>query len=100
MPALVIVPLFVLASVAVEVVAGRRSRSTVSQWATDGGLHLRLVKRLWFSTGTWGVWAGGRSRRYFDVSVEDGAGATRTGTAKVYGGLAGVVADEIEVRWR
>jgi hypothetical protein len=100
MTALIIVPLFVLASLSLEVVAARRCRYRLQQWAAMTGLQLRSVKRLWLSTGTWGIWSARSSRRYFNVTGVDRTGTERTGTAKIYGGFAGVAADEIEVRWQ
>jgi hypothetical protein len=71
MVAFVIFPLFVLASVAMEVVAARRCQYRIQQWAAASRFQVASVNRLWLSTGTWGFWRGGRSRRYFNVAVSD-----------------------------
>jgi len=101
MIAFVIVPV-ATAVVFGEVVAGRRCLRRIEQWAAVNHFQVESVERLWVSTGAWGVWraAGGRSRRYFNVTITDEAGSTRSGTAKIYGGIGGLVADLIDVRWR
>ncbi len=102
MAAAILVPLFILASVTLEIVASRRCRHRIQEWAAVEGGQVESVKRLWFESGTsamWGIWTGGRNRRYFNITVSDRTGSKRTGTAKVYGGFGGVVADEIEVSW-
>jgi hypothetical protein len=85
--------------VLLESMAMRRCRTRISTWASQNRLIVTSMKRLWFSSGRWGFWAGGRSRRYFDLIVTDRAGMTRAATAKIYGGFGGYVADVIDVRW-
>ncbi|MGO8873388.1 MAG: hypothetical protein ACLQPH_18695 [Acidimicrobiales bacterium] len=99
MIALVVIPLFIVLSLAFELVAGRRSTTRIQTWASDNRYQVESVHRLWFSTGQWGRLAGGRSRRYFDVVVRDFADSTRSGTVRVSGGVGGLIADSIEVKW-
>jgi hypothetical protein len=98
--ALVIIPVFIVASVAMEVVAMRRCRSRIEQWATHNRFQIASVKRLWLSRGSWGIWSGAWSRRYFNIAVSDRTGSQHTGTAKIFGGFGGIAANEIEVRWQ
>lgn len=96
---LVVVPLFIVVSLVFELLADRRSATRIQTWALDNHYKVESVHRLWFSSGQRGRLTGGRSRRYFDVAVSDGSGSSRSGTVRVSGGVGGVVADTIEVRW-
>ena len=95
----VVLPLFVLVAIGMEVIAMRRCAARIDTWASINGVKVTSAKRLWLSTGTWSGWAGGRNRRYFNLTVDGPSGSTRSGTAKIWGGFGGVLADEIEVRW-
>jgi len=99
MIAVVVIPLFIVFSLALELVADRRSATRIQTWASDNRYQVESVHRLWLSTGQWGRFAAGRSRRYFDVDIRDGSGSSRSGTVRVSGGVGGLVADTIDVRW-
>lgn len=79
--------------------AGRRCLKRIHQWAADNHFGLGTVKRSWFSTGSWGARSGSLSHRLFDVVVTDETGTSRSGMVRMSGGLGGLVANVLEVRW-
>jgi hypothetical protein len=95
---ILVVVAFMIISLGFEVLAGRRCRRSINEWARRNQLQLRVVNRKWIALGPW-QWKGGRSHRVFSVSVESSDGAVREGFLRIGGGLGGFVADDIEVRW-
>jgi hypothetical protein len=99
MVALVVFPLFILAAAAMEVLGTRRSRSRLQRWTADNHLRTQSVRRRLLPPGPW-TWANARSSRFYEITVTDSQGGTRRGFARVSGGLGGVAADVIDVKWQ
>jgi hypothetical protein len=97
--AFVILPAFLVISVATELVARRRCQSHLQVWMTDNHLELKSTSRMWLPTTGPFKWSEGRSHRVFRVNATDADGHARQGFARVGGGMGGVAADIIEVRW-
>jgi hypothetical protein len=87
---ILVVVAFMIISLGFEVLAGRRCRRSINEWARRNQLQLRVVNRKWIALGPW-QWKGGRSH--------SSDGAVREGFLRIGGGLGGFVADDIEVRW-
>jgi len=99
MIALLVIPILLTLGVALEFIAGRRCQASIEKWASRNHYQLQSVKRRWLSLGPW-QWGSNRARRVFDLTVTDEQGGERTGLARIGGGIGGVVADDIEVRWQ
>jgi hypothetical protein len=95
--AYLIFAVFVIASIAVEFVASRRSHKCVEDWAHVSGMKIHAIRRRWLFLGPW-QWRTGRWSRVYVMSISDREGKERQAFAKVGGGFGGLIADDIQVR--
>ena len=89
---------FMAASVAIEPLAMLRCRRSIHEWAVVNDVRVQTISRRWFSLGTF-TWRGARWSRVFALTATDRSGQPLQGFGCVGGGYAGVLADEVEVRW-
>lgn len=93
----IVAALFVVSIVA-ELVATNRCRRSIERWTSQNGYAIESLQRRWLSLGPW-QWRGNRSRRVFFLTAVDSTKLTRSGYARIGGGLGGLIADDVEVRW-
>jgi hypothetical protein len=89
---------FMAASAAIEPLAMLRCRRSINEWAIVNEVRMESISRRWFSPGPF-KWRGARWSRVFALAATDRSGRSLQGFARVGGGYAGVLADEVDVRW-
>jgi hypothetical protein len=75
-----------------------RAKKAILEWAQVSDVRVNSLSRRWLSLGPF-QWRGSRWNRMFYVTAEDASGRQMEGYARVGGGYAGLIADEVEVRW-
>lgn len=86
------------ASAGIEPVAMLRCRRSIHEWVVVNDVQVQSVSRRRFSMGPF-TWRGARWSRVFALTATDRSGRSLQGFARVGGGYAGVLADEVDVRW-
>jgi len=85
-------------SVAIEPLAMLWCRRSIQRWAVVNDVRVQALSRRWFALGPF-TWRGARWSRVFALTAMDKSGQSLNGFARVGGGYAGLLADEVEVRW-
>jgi len=90
---------WVVLLLALELTAVRRGHQRVERWASAASYQVQSVVLRRVRTGPFGYLFNGASNRIFEVVITAPSKEPRIAFLKVSGGLFGLAADKVEVRW-
>ena len=93
-----LIPLFIVAAVAMMIFHYARGESILEKWAAEQGYRVVSSERRTIRTGPYFLTTG-RGRVVYRISVEDRDGHIKEGYARCGSYFLGTFSDKVDVRW-